>query len=93
MVHDFRLMYNRIIIRINNKKNQTSYHLHTPVNEYNQLEARIRFVVNMNDLRQFLPSDNVYTDLQNDTDNVATYYQVLNFINPSSGTIEQVEIK
>ena len=74
-------------------KNQTSYHLHNPVNEYNQLEARIRFVVTINDLRQFLPADNVYTDLQNDTDNVATYNQVLNFINPSSGTIEQVEIK
>ena len=32
----------------------------------------------------FLTNDNTLTDLQNDTDNLATYNGVLNFVNPNS---------
>ena len=39
-----------------------------------------------NDLMQFLPNDNTLTDLQNDTDNLATYDGVLNLVNPNSRT-------
>ena len=37
-----------------------------------------------NDLMQFLPNDNTLTDLQNDTDNLATYNGILNLVNPNS---------
>ena len=39
-----------------------------------------------NDLMQFLPNDNTLTDLQNDTDNLATYNGILNLVNPNSRT-------
>ena len=32
---------------------------------------------------QFLPNDNILTDLQDDTDNLATYNGVLNWVNPN----------
>ena len=33
---------------------------------------------------QFLPSDNILTDLQNDTDNIATYNGYLKLVNTKS---------
>ena len=71
-------------------KNTTNYltadHLRYPTNECTQLEAGTRFIVTTNDLMQFLPNDNTLTDLQNDTDNLATYNGVLNLVNPNSRT-------
>ena len=71
-------------------KNTTNYltadHLRYPTNKYTQLEAGTRFIVTTNDLMQFLPNDNTLTDLQNDTDNLATYNGVLNLVNPNSRT-------
>ena len=79
-------------------KNTTNYltadHLTYPTTEYTQLESGTRFVMTniYNDLMQFLPNDNTLTDLQNDTDNLATYNGILNLVNPNSRTNIQIKV-
>ena len=78
LILDLRSRVTSLELIKNSKNYLTSDHLRYPTHEYNQLAAGTRFVVTRNDLMQFLPSGNVLTDLQNDTENLATYNQVLN---------------